>query len=197
MKDRCCYNDNCKDFKNYGGRGITVCDKWLNDKWEFVAWAYEKGWERGRSLNRIDNNGPYAPWNCNWQDARSQARNRRSNTVLSAFGETKTLVEWSEDSRCRVAYNSLLHRIRMGWSHSDAISLDPKRGSPRGYKRKSRARSHSGFGFSRTCEEWSNTFPLSLSPKLISRRIKNGWTVEDAVSLPSVVGNNQSLRNDV
>lgn len=125
MKDRC-YNENCKEFSYYGERGIHVCDKWLTDKWEFISWAYEAGWRQGLSLNRIDNNGPYAPWNCEWTTHKEQCNNRRSNVLLTAFGETKNAKKWSEDPRCLVSYRRLMRRIReWNWDHEQAITTPP------------------------------------------------------------------------
>ena len=65
MIDRC-YNPNNRFYKNYGARGITVCEEWLNSLEKFHEWALQNGWVKGLSIDRIDNDGNYEPKNCHW-----------------------------------------------------------------------------------------------------------------------------------
>lgn len=110
-----CYNKNDKEYKNYGGRGISVCDEWLNDDRKFVEWAINNEYEDGLTIDRIDVNGNYYPENCRWSTVKEQSNNTRKNVHLTAFSDTKTLKEWSEDSRCLVLYATLCRRIKNGF----------------------------------------------------------------------------------
>lgn len=76
MKNRCT-NKDADDYKWYGGRGITICDRWLNS---FAAFAEDMGPKpTGMSLDRIDNDGPYNPSNCKWSTQKEQCNNRRTS----------------------------------------------------------------------------------------------------------------------
>ena len=85
MKTRC-YNKNSPDYKNYGGRGITICDEWLKDFLSFARWAFLNGYDPTApkmqcTIDRIDNDKGYAPNNCRWVDIATQNRNRRCRQI--------------------------------------------------------------------------------------------------------------------
>lgn len=95
MISRCCDESN-KSYIDYGGRGISVCNAWLNSFHAFVEWALQNGWERGLTLDRINVNGNYSPNNCRWASRKQQNRNTRKNIWISIDGEEKCLSEWCE-----------------------------------------------------------------------------------------------------
>ena len=94
MKQRC-YDVNYTGYENWGGRGIYICDEWLNDPSSFVKWSLEHGFRKDLWIERIDNGGPYSPDNCRWATQLEQMNNKRSNVIVSAFGMSHTLSEWS------------------------------------------------------------------------------------------------------
>ena len=119
MKDRC-INPNNKAYHRYGGRGITVCKRWM----EFINFLEDMGQPpRGLTLDRIDNDEGYNKSNCRWATVVDQAKNRITTTTLTAFGETKSFMEWARDSRCKVSHLSLRQRINTyGWEVEKAIA---------------------------------------------------------------------------
>jgi len=80
MKTRC-YNPKTWNYKNYGGRGIKVCDEWRNDFKAFYDWAVNDGYSDGLSIDRRNNDGNYEPSNCKWSTAKEQANNRREKAA--------------------------------------------------------------------------------------------------------------------
>lgn len=121
MKERC-NNKKHEHYKYYGGRGIKFYEGW-NDFVLFLKWAISNGYKDGLLIDRRDNNGSYEPNNCRFVTRLINQNNTSKNKRLTAFGETKTLAEWSRDSRCKVGYGTLQYRIsKTSMTLEDAIS---------------------------------------------------------------------------
>lgn len=128
MRDRC-YNPAYKSYHRYGGRGITVCDRWRNDVQAFVQ---DMGLRPSpaHSLGRIDNDGPYSPENCRWATRGEQASNRRSNRYLVWEGKQRTLSGLAHEYGLSVQL--LYTRLKAGWTLERALTLPPNRANRRG-----------------------------------------------------------------
>lgn len=115
MHDRC-GNPNNAQYKNYGGRGIAVCESWQ----DFQNFLDDMGQPPpGMSLERIDNNLGYCKSNCRWATAKEQSRNRRVNNYISYSGITKTMTEWAEEFG--INPSTFSKRLRKGWDFQKAI----------------------------------------------------------------------------
>lgn len=120
MKFRCT-NKNSDSYKNYGQRGISVCEEWFNNPQSFIEWALKNGYEEGLTIDRMDNEKDYCPENCRWISKGEQAKNRRMNYCIEYKGETKTLWELCEE--LNLNYNLVHNRIKkLGWSFEKAIN---------------------------------------------------------------------------
>lgn len=118
--DRCC-NENCAAFKYYGGRGITVCERWT----KFENFLEDMGeCPPSKSIDRIDNNDGYKKNNCRWTTQAEQCRNTRHNVYLAYLGETKTIAEWAKALNTR--HDVLSWRIKHGWSIEKTVSTPVK-----------------------------------------------------------------------
>lgn len=109
MKSRC-YDSNQEAFKNWGGRGITVCDRWRESFENFLEDMGPRPSPK-HSIDRYpDNNGNYEPTNCRWATAKEQGRNRRDNHLVTFDGKTLTVVEWSEITG--IPHRTLVERLK-------------------------------------------------------------------------------------
>lgn len=106
-----CYCKTDIHYSNYGERGIKMADEWFHDFWAFENYmmGLPHYGEKGYSIDRIDVNGDYAPGNVRWANGVEQARNRRSNNLITAFGQTKTIADWADEYG--INYYTLWSRI--------------------------------------------------------------------------------------
>lgn len=123
MKTRC-GNPNATQYKDWGGRGITICPEWADS---FDAFWADMGatWRKGLSIDRIDVNGNYEPGNCRWSDAKTQARNTRNNVRINTPWGHITVAEAAE--RSGIGDATLRMRIKAGWPSSQLFN--PKHGN--------------------------------------------------------------------
>ena len=117
MKDRCNNPKNDK-FKHYGGRGIKVCERWMESFADFLADMGPRP-SKDHSIDRRDVNGNYCPENCEWATREQQMRSRRTTQHFTVDGVTKTLAEWSRETG--IKSRTITGRIAYGWTVADAI----------------------------------------------------------------------------
>ena len=117
MKARCLNPEN-PSYKNYGGRGITICDKWLDSFENFLS---DMGpCPQNYSLDRIDVNGNYNPENCRWADNITQSNNKRTNIFVTVNGEELTLTQACQ--KLNLSYKAVHQRMRRGQSIYQALN---------------------------------------------------------------------------
>lgn len=119
MKRRC-YDLNCRSYKNYGGRGITICQEWLDDFKAFYDWALNNGYEDGLSIERIDVNKPYEPANCCWIPINEQTKNTTRNVFYEFGGKKKILGDWAKEFN--LPFTTVRKRLNRGWNLEKALT---------------------------------------------------------------------------
>ena len=161
MKCRC-YDSNCKRYSDYGGRGIVICNDWLEDFDCFADWALKQGYSLGLTIERIDVNGNYEPSNCKWITKSEQALNTRQNLLVEYRGEIKPLIVWC--NKLNLSYDATHNRIQKGWSVEKAFT-EPLFDSNKSFAAACRAK--------------------GINPGTVKSRMeKFGWDFETAVNTP-------------
>lgn len=161
MKNRC-YNKNNPAYKNYGGRGIKVCDRWLGaDGFKHFLEDMVPRPSKEHSLDRTDNNKDYSPENCRWATVEEQGNNRRSTKMITFNGETLSEAQWAK--KIGVNKGTLHGRLKRGIPVEQALTM-------------------------RTQEKKGELYQLAQQygvDKLRTyKRLKRGWSLEDALLLP-------------
>lgn len=171
MKHRC-YNSNNEYFSQYGGKGIKICDEWLNDFVAFYTWAINNGYSDDLTIDRIDNNGNYCPENCRWADVKTQVNNSSKVRYITYCGKTHTLTKWSEISG--IDYHKMASALNYGWSFEDIMAGKlHELGNP----------IYIEYGGERhNLREWSQIIGIPYSA-LKARRTR-GWSVEAMLTTP-------------
>lgn len=158
MKGRC-YNSRHKSFADYGGRGITVCARWLHSYANFESDMGPR--PPGHSLDRIDNDASYSPENCRWSDRRTQQRNRRVTVRLVIEGRSYLAVDLSD--RSDLKRDTIIHRAKQGLPMDEVMS--PERrvyhpglalgGAANGKRQNARTHCANGHAFSQENTSYS------------------------------------------
>lgn len=121
IKQRC-FNKKNRDYKNYGLRNILMCDEWTdkeNGFMNFYNWAIQNGYSDDLSIDRIDVNGNYSPFNCRWTTDIEQANNKRNNHYVTYKNKTQSLSRWCKELNLR--YDTIKNRIYKGWTPEEAF----------------------------------------------------------------------------
>ena len=118
MQSRC-YNPNDKRYKDWGGRGIKICNEWVENIDSFVSWAISNGYQNGLTIDRIDNNGDYSPDNCRWVTLAENNQNRRSSIFYTYNGKTQNLQQWCNEYG--ISRSMVNKRLKMGWDFEKAL----------------------------------------------------------------------------
>lgn len=109
------------NYKNYGGRGITICQEWQEDFSNFYAWAMDNGYDDELTIDRIDVNGNYEPSNCRWITHKEQSNNTRRNHFVSYNGVSKTIAQWAEITG--INRSTIWDRLDNGWNEGEAFGF--------------------------------------------------------------------------
>ncbi len=124
MKARC-FNKNNKSYHRYGGRGITVCDRWLSfenfHKDMYTRWLFHTKLFKQTTIDRINNDGDYCKENCRWATNKQQSNNRSSNRIIEHNGQSLSLRQWSE--KLGIKRTTITQRLdSYGWSVGRALA---------------------------------------------------------------------------
>ena len=161
-------NPSCPDYKRYGGRGIKICDEWLNDKESFYQWAINNGYKEGLQIDRIDNNGNYEPSNCRWVTFKQNNNNRRDNIQYIINGESHTMSEWCDIYN--VPFGRVNTRVRsLHWDIERALN-EPSH---------TVVRTATINGVTKSIYKWADEAGVARST--LCKRLKRGYSIEEAL----------------
>jgi len=166
MKQRC-YNKNSHAYHNYGGRGIKVCDRWLNSFENFIADMGNRPSPK-HSIDRMDNDGNYEHGNCRWSTMKEQMNNVRYNRLFTIDGMTKTASELADHFGLKL---SVVHnRIARDWPVEDIFK---KQLTPT-------SRYLTVNGITKTVTEMAKDY--NIDRRLVTNRLRRGWNPEMALT---------------
>jgi hypothetical protein len=124
-----CTNPKSPAWTNYGGRGITVCEAWLDNPTQFYL-DMGKRPSPAHEIDRKDNDGPYSPENCRWVTRPTNDRNRRSNHLIEHLGESLPIAAWAE--RTGLGHSTITARLKMGWTVERTLETPARAKRPKG-----------------------------------------------------------------
>lgn len=165
---RRCSNPRDIGYPDYGGRGIRVCDLWVNSFENFYADMGDRPSPK-HSIERIDVNGDYCPENCGWATQTEQANNRRTSHYITVGGATLTAAEWGRKTGIKPA--TILGRLKRGWDSANAVDLTAD------------CLVITAGSMTLTIGQWVKKTGINRST--IHNRLKSGWSPADAVYTPA------------
>lgn len=171
MKQRC-LNPNSPTYPHYGGRGITICDKWRES---FDNFLNDMGFRpsKNHSIGRMNNDGPYSPDNCRWESLDEQSKNKRWTQYVDYEGKSVKLIDLCKEKG--IKRGLVYGRLKKGWSIEDALNEPPKE--------------HKNvviYGVSKPLYEHLKFYNTKYST--YKYRVEKGWTPEKAITLPNQQG---------
>lgn len=177
-----CYNKDSRPYKYYGGRGIYVCDRWLESFQNFLEDMGEKP-SRKHSLDRIDNNKGYYKENCRWATYKQQMRNVSNNRNITINGRTQCLSAWAEETGLNKF--TIRSRLERGVKPEDAISpLVEKRNIILVYN-----------GLTASLPKWARI--VGISESTLRQRVRLGWSDNDVIEIrPGARRNSKQIQNE-
>ena len=162
-----CTRKSSRNYHRYGGRGITVCERWLDFE-NFYADMGER--PEGLTLERIDNEKGYYPENCKWATVAEQNRNRKNNVNITIDGVTKCAKDWGD--MARVNMSVITGRVRKGWDGAQAVFTPVKTGSLM----------VTINGVEKAVADVAKEYGLDES--CLRARLRRGWDIQRAVEPP-------------
>lgn len=160
IKSRCLSKE-VEPYQDYGARGITICDRWLNSLEAFVE-DVGLPQQKSDSIDRINVDGNYEPGNCRWATRSQQMRNIRTNHLVTIDGETQPVIYWAE--KAGISHGLMLFRLRCGWTGQRLLGPARPKAAPIPLIEIN--------GESGTCWHWAKK--TGLSPQVIYERWKRG-----------------------
>lgn len=168
MKQRC-YNKNNEKYKNYGGRGIIICDEWLQDRKTFFDWAFENGYNDTLTIDRIDVNGNYDPDNCRWVTNNEQMWNRTDTLYVTYKDKSYCMSYILRELGLLQHMSAIKKRIRSGCTFEEAIKKPFDRRMMIEYN-----------GMSKSIDEWAKIYGIKKHT-LYRRLTKMKLPFEEAI----------------
>lgn len=169
-----CMNVSVIQYRHYGGKGIKVYTEWQRDFVAFRDWAMASGYKEDWYLTRHDERVDYSPVNCYWAPTKKKHRSV-ARVRYAAFGEVKSLAEWSQDTRCVVKLKSLIARVGLGWLFEKALTTPAaKRGEEYPL---------TVWETAKSLAAWTKDPRCAVSITVLMRRLDAGWTPEEALTI--------------
>lgn len=170
-----------KNYKWYGAKGITVCERWKSYE-NFLADMGERP-SPEMSIDRKQNTDGYNPENCRWATPIQQANNRCIVKLFEYCGESKSLPDWARDVRCVVSRWTLIRRVSEGWEIGKALTTSARSELSRAIRDK-RAVKRVAFGESKCLSDWADDPKCVISVQVLRSRVSRGWDIERAITEP-------------